>query len=77
MPVMSPSYKGHLENRQNEQDAEKYRESRTLYLFNERTFYSAFVRDMMKAEKEVVIYCPFISKYRSEFFKNTLERLSY
>jgi len=77
MSVMSPSYKRHLENRQNEEDAEKYRESRILDLYNERTFYPAFVRDIIKAEKEVVIYCPFISKYRSEFFKKTLERLRH
>jgi len=77
MPVMSPSYKRHLENMQNEQDAEKYRESRMLDLYNERTFYPAFVRDMLKAEKEVVIYCPFISKYRAEFFKNSLEKLRH
>lgn len=74
---MSPSYKRHLENRQNEQDAKKYRESRMLDLYNERTFYPAFVRDMLKAEKEVVVYCPFISKYRAEFFKNTLEKLRH
>jgi phosphatidylserine/phosphatidylglycerophosphate/cardiolipin synthase-like enzyme len=77
MSVMSPSYKRHLENMQNEFDAEKYRESRMLDLYNERTFYPAFVRDMLKAEKEVVIYCPFISKYRSEFFKGTLEKLRH
>jgi phosphatidylserine/phosphatidylglycerophosphate/cardiolipin synthase-like enzyme len=77
MSVMSPSYKRHLENMQNEFDAEKFRESRILDLYNERTFYPAFVRDMLKAEKEVVIYCPFISKYRSEFFKNTLEKLRH
>jgi phosphatidylserine/phosphatidylglycerophosphate/cardiolipin synthase-like enzyme len=62
---------------QNEFDAEKYRESRKLDLYNERTFYPAFVRDMLKAEKEVVIYCPFISKYRAEFFKNSLEKLRH
>lgn len=77
MSVMSPSHKRHLENMQNEFDAEKYRKSRTLDLYNERTFYPAFVRDMLKAEKEVVIYCAFISKYRSEFFKNTLEKLRH
>lgn len=77
MPVMSPSHKRHLENLQNEQDAEMFRQSRILDLYNERTFYPAFTRDMLKAEKEVVIYCPFISKYRSEFFKNTLERLRH
>ena len=74
---MSPSYKRHLENIQNEWDAQKYRESRKLDLYDEKSFYRAFVEDMLEAEKEVVIYCPFISKFRSEFFKNTLQKLKY
>jgi phosphatidylserine/phosphatidylglycerophosphate/cardiolipin synthase-like enzyme len=77
MKVMSPSYKRHLENRQNEFDAEKYRESRTLDLYNEKTFYRAFVKDLLEAKKEVIIYCPFISKYRSEFFRHAFEKLKY
>ena len=72
---MSPSYKRHLENMQNEWDAEKYRESRMLDLYNEKTFYRAFIKDLLEAKKEVVIYSPFISKFRSEFFKSTIEKL--
>jgi phosphatidylserine/phosphatidylglycerophosphate/cardiolipin synthase-like enzyme len=30
---------------------------------------------MLKAEKEVIIYSPFISKYRADFFKKTLLKL--
>lgn len=74
---MSPSYKRHLENRQNEVDAEKYRESRKLDLFNEKSFYTAFSRDLLSAKKEVVIYCPFISKYRSEYFNRILRHLKH
>lgn len=74
---MSPSYKRHLENMQNEFDAEKYRELRTLDLYNEKTFYRAFVKDLHEAKKEVIIYCPFISKYRSEFFRHIFEKLKY
>lgn len=74
---MSPSYKRHLENMQNEFDAEKYRQSRTIDLYNEKSFYRAFVKDLREAKKEVVIYCPFISKYRAEFFKQTFELLKY
>jgi phosphatidylserine/phosphatidylglycerophosphate/cardiolipin synthase-like enzyme len=77
MRALSPSYKRYLENRQNEQDAQKYRESRALDLYDEKSFYRAFVRDLLEAKKEVVIYCPFISKYRSEFFRRTLEKLKY
>ena len=44
-------------------------------LFNEKTFYKAFVQDMLEAEKEVIIYSPFISKYRSDFFRKTMVNL--
>lgn len=44
-------------------------------LFNEKTFYRAFIKDMLSAEKEVIIYCPYITKFRSQFFKRTLEKL--
>lgn len=74
---MSPSYKRHLENLQNEIDAEKYRKSRALDLYNERSFYPAFSKDLMAAEKEVIIYSPFISKYRSEYFSRIFKRLKY
>lgn len=77
MKVMSPSYKRHLENRQNEVDAEKYRESRKLDLYNEKSFYTAFSRDLLSAKKEVLIYCPFISKYRSEYFNRILRHLKH
>lgn len=77
MNTISPAMNRHFENHQNEIDAEKYRQSRTLDLYNEKTFYRAFMQDLQKAEKEVIIYSPFISKYRSEFFRRTLERLKY
>lgn len=75
MRTISPSYKRHLENRQNEIDAQSYRELKKLDLYNEKTFYPAFSHDLLMAEKEVVIYCPFISKYRSEYFRRIFERL--
>ncbi len=47
----------------------------TPNLYNETTFYPAFIRDVLKAENEVIIYSPFISKYRADFLKRTLLRL--
>lgn len=75
MLAQSPSYKRYLQNRQNEIDAEKFRESQKLSLFNEKTFYQAFTKDMLNARREVIIYSPFISKYRSEFFRRSFETL--
>jgi phosphatidylserine/phosphatidylglycerophosphate/cardiolipin synthase-like enzyme len=44
-------------------------------LFNERNFYRAFIKDMLEAKKEVVIYSPFVSKYRTDYLKRTIEKL--
>jgi phosphatidylserine/phosphatidylglycerophosphate/cardiolipin synthase-like enzyme len=75
MSIQSPAYKNHLRNLQNEADANKLHKLQKLDLYNEQTFYKAFVKDMLGAKKEIVIYCPFISKYRSEFFRKTFEAL--
>lgn len=75
MSAKSPAYKNHLRNLQNEIDAKKLHEMQKLHLFNEKTFYRAFVDDMLNAKKEIIIYSPFISKFRSEFFSDTLKKL--
>lgn len=75
MPPQSPAYRRHLENLQNEIDAEKLHELQKLDLYNEKNFYRAFVEDLLDAEKEVIIYCPFVSKFRSDFFSDTFKKL--
>ena len=75
MLAQSPAYRNHLRNLQNEIDAKKFQESRKLSLFNEKTFYQAFTKDMLNAKREIIIYSPFVSKYRSEFFRRTLKAL--
>jgi phosphatidylserine/phosphatidylglycerophosphate/cardiolipin synthase-like enzyme len=75
MPIKSPAYKNHLRNLQNEADAKKLHEIQKLDLYNEQTFYKAFVKDMLEVKKEIIIYSPFITKFRSEFFKKTFEQL--
>lgn len=49
--------------------------TRTANLFNEMTFYPAFIKDMLRAKKEVIVYSPFISRYRADFFRKTLIKL--
>ncbi len=49
--------------------------NQTTTIYNERTFYPAFIKDVLQAEKEVIIYSPFISKYRAAFFRKTFVRL--
>ncbi len=71
----SPAYRQHLTNIQNEVDAKKLKQMQKGNLFNEKSFYQAFVKDMLAAKKEVVIYSPFVSKFRSEFFRRTLIEL--
>lgn len=69
-------FKNYLKNRQSAIDANNTdKESKTSNLFNEKTFYRTFTKDMLKAQKEVIIYSPFVTKFRSDFFKQTLENL--
>ena len=75
MLAQSPAYRNHLRNLRNEADAQKLRDLKKLNLFNEKTFYKEFVKDMLNAKKEIIIYSPFVTKYRSEFFSKTFESL--
>jgi phosphatidylserine/phosphatidylglycerophosphate/cardiolipin synthase-like enzyme len=75
MQKQSPAYINHLRNLQNEADAQKLKELQANNLFNEKSFYQTFSEDMLKAKKEVVIYSPFISKYRSEYFRRVFTAL--
>lgn len=78
MPVQAPSFREYLSRREAAIKSEKPFEEQTQQinnLFNEETFYRAFVRDMLQAEKEVIIYSPFVTKYRSDFFRKTMAKL--
>lgn len=44
-------------------------------LHNELTFYPAFLKDLTAAKREVIIYSPFVSKYRTNMLKSAIERL--
>jgi phosphatidylserine/phosphatidylglycerophosphate/cardiolipin synthase-like enzyme len=46
-----------------------------MNLYNEKTFYPALLKDMYNAKNEVIIYSPFISKYRADFFREPLRKL--
>ena len=78
MLAQTPSFKTYLKRRQAIIDSgqlEEEDESPTSLLFNEKTFYHVFVKDMLEAEREVIIYSPFVSKFRSDFFRKTMEKL--
>jgi phosphatidylserine/phosphatidylglycerophosphate/cardiolipin synthase-like enzyme len=62
-------------NRQNAIDSEKLHELQKCNLYNEKTFYREFTRDMLKAKKEIIIYSPFVTKFRSDFFRHTFTEL--
>lgn len=75
MLQQTPAYRQHQIHIQNEIDAKKLHELQKGNLYNEKSFYPAFIKDMLAAKKEVVIYSPFVSKFRSEFFRRTLTEL--
>jgi hypothetical protein len=47
----------------------------TSQLYNEHTFYKAFLRDLEKAQNEVIIESPFVSSYRMEMLYPVFEKL--
>ena len=77
MPVQAPSFREYLKRREEAIDSEKpeEQEQQTRKLFNEKTFYRAFVDDLLNAKEEIVIYCPFVTKFRSDFFRQTFTKL--
>ncbi len=77
MSYPSPALLRHIQNQQNEIDAKKFRVLQQPNLFDEHSFYRAFTQDLLAAKREVIIYCPFVSKFRSEFFKRTLKELQH
>lgn len=71
----SAALQRHWQHQQNEEDAHKYYELQRLSLFNEKSFYREFEKDLLNAKKEVVIYSPFVTKYRSDHFRKILKEL--
>ncbi|MFA4996398.1 MAG: phospholipase D-like domain-containing protein [Patescibacteria group bacterium] len=74
----NPSFREYLKHRDEIINSEKQKEDRkeaALSLYNEKTFYRSFVKDMLEADKEIIIYSPFISKFRTDFFSDTLKKL--
>lgn len=69
------SFKQYLSRRESMINAEKSQEAVASTLFNESTFYNAFIKDMLAAKKEVIIYSPFVAKFRTDFLKPTIEKL--
>ena len=69
------SFKQYLSRRESMINAEKSQEVVASTLFNESTFYNAFIKDMLSAKKEVIIYSPFVAKFRTDFLKPTIEKL--
>lgn len=75
MPVQAPSFREYLKRREEAIDSEEPEEKQTRSLFNEKTFYRAFVDDLLNAKEEIIIYSPFVTKFRSDFFRQTFAKL--
>lgn len=75
MENRTQAFKQYLKNREAAIKVEELQNSKSSDLFNEKTFYKAFVGDLLSAKKEVVIYSPFVSNFRTDFYKQTIEKL--
>jgi phosphatidylserine/phosphatidylglycerophosphate/cardiolipin synthase-like enzyme len=67
--------KSYLKRRQETIGNEEQKRDKNADLFNEKTFYSAFVADLLSAKKEVIIYSPFVTKSRTDFLKPTIQKI--
>ncbi len=77
--MQNPSFKDYLKRRDAMIKAKKEKEKEKAKiipsLYNEKTFYRSFIKDMLNADKEIIIYSPFISKFRSDYFSKTMKKL--
>jgi len=69
------SFRQYLSRRESIINSEKLQGSGASSLFNENTFYPAIIKDMLTAKREVIIYSPFVAKFRTDFLKPTIEKL--
>jgi len=69
------AFRQYLKNREEAIELEKMAEDSSSRLFNDKTFYRAFVRDLYSAKKEIIIYSPFITKFRANYYRNILEKI--
>jgi len=67
--------KSYLKRRQEALESEEKKQAKNAVLFNEKTFYPAFVSDLLSAKKEVIIYSPFVTKSRTDFLKPTIKKI--
>lgn len=65
----------YLKRRQDAINSEKPKEEQTSDLFDEKTFYGKFTKDLMEAKKEIIIFSPFVTKFRTDFYKQTIQKL--
>ena len=71
------AFRQYLANRDAKINAEKSNQAPIRNLFNEKNFYQEFTKDMLAAKKEVIIYSPFASKFRTDDLKATIEKLRH
>lgn len=69
------AFRQYLERREKAINANKVSEPGILDLYDEHTFYKAFLDDLPTAKKEVIIYSPFVSKFRTDCLRPSIEKL--
>jgi len=69
------AFREYLHRREVSIESEKSTKRPTSDLFNEKTFYRKFTDDLLSAKKEVIIYSPFVTKFRTDFYKPIIEKL--
>lgn len=54
---------------------EKENNNRENNLYNEITFYKKFMGDLYDAKREIIIFSPYIAKFRMDYYKKVIDKL--
>lgn len=75
MLSQAQAFKQYLKNREEAIELERIQDADRSHLYNEKNFYKAFVGDLLSAKREIVIYSPFITKFRANYYKRIFESI--
>jgi len=58
-----------------EETIEKINNNQENNLYNEMTFYKKFIGDLYDAKREIVIFSPYVAKFRMDYYKKVIDKL--
>lgn len=73
MQSNAQAFRQYLKRRDEVIETEKENKENNLY--NEITFYKKFMGDLYDAKREIIIFSPYIAKFRMDYYKKVIDKL--